>query len=599
MSEFALEEIAAERAAPGTATPDGRGGRRSVPSQLLHNPLAVFSLVWLVIIIVVAIGAPWLAPYEPTFTKLDATNAPPFTPGHPLGGDAAGRDILSRLIWGSRQTIIAALIVLAVSATIGVLTGLAAGFYRGKIEGVAGFLSDTIMSLPSIVLLIALYSLTGPNIPIAMAVFGVLVAPVFYRMVRSVTLGTRNELYVDAARVVGLSDLRIVGRHVLWAVRAPVIIQSSFILAAGIGIEAGVTFLGLGDPAGTSWGLVMKDAFNGIYNNPVAIVGPALVITLTILSLILFGNALSDALQSSARSKPLPPRRRRQVLAAARVQDLETTADTTQVDREVVLAVRGLRIAYPTPDGEVREVVHGVDLDLRRGQIHALVGESGSGKSQIAFSTLGILPAEALILGGSVLLDGEDLLADPARLRQARGRKIGYIPQEPMSNLDPSFTVGKQLAYGLKAATSLSDKDIRRRLVDLLTRVGITDPERVMGLYPHEISGGMAQRVLICGAVAADPDIIVADEPTTALDVTVQAEVLELLRELSDERGLAMLLVTHNLGVVADLCDTVSVMKDGNIVERATVDQIFESPQQEYTRELLQSSRRVELMEAS
>ncbi len=460
-------------------------------------------------------------------------------------------------------------------------------------------LSDTIMSLPSIVLLIALYSLTGPNIPIAMAVFGVLVAPVFYRMVRSVTLGTRNELYVDAARVVGLSDLRIVGRHVLWAVRAPVIIQSSFILAAGIGIEAGVTFLGLGDPAGTSWGLVMQDAFNGIYNNPMAIVGPALVITLTILSLILFGNALSDALQSSARSKPLPPRRRRQVLAAARVQDPEATADTAQVDREVVLAVRGLRIAYPTPDGEVREVVHGVDLDLRRGQIHALVGESGSGKSQIAFSTLGILPAEALILGGSVLLDGEDLLADPARMRQARGRKIGYIPQEPMSNLDPSFTVGKQLAYGLKAATSLSDKDIRHRIIDLLTRVGITDPERVMGLYPHEISGGMAQRVLICGAVAADPDIIVADEPTTALDVTVQAEVLELLRELSDERGLAMLLVTHNLGVVADLCDTVSVMKDGNIVERAAVDQIFESPQQEYTRELLQSSRRVELMEVS
>ena len=599
MSEFALEEIAAERAAPGTATPDGRGGRRSVPSQLLHNPLAVFSLVWLVIIIIVAIGAPWLAPYEPTFTKLEATNAPPFTPGHLLGGDAAGRDILSRLMWGSRQTAIAALIVLAVSATIGVLTGLAAGFYRGKIEGVAGFLSDTIMSLPSIVLLIALYSLTGPNIPIAMAVFGVLVAPVFYRMVRSVTLGTRNELYVDAARVVGLSDLRIVGRHVLWAVRAPVIIQSSFILAAGIGIEAGVTFLGLGDPAGTSWGLVMQNAFNGIYNNPSAIVGPALVITLTILSLILFGNALSDALQSSARSKPLPPRRRRQVLAAARAQDLEATADTTQVDREVVLAVRGLRIAYPTPDGEVREVVHGVDLDLRRGQIHALVGESGSGKSQIAFSTLGILPAEALILGGRVLLDGEDLLADPARMRQARGRKIGYIPQEPMSNLDPSFTVGKQLAYGLKAATSLSDKDIRRRIIDLLTRVGITDPERVMGLYPHEISGGMAQRVLICGAVAADPDIIVADEPTTALDVTVQAEVLELLRELSDERGLAMLLVTHNLGVVADLCDTVSVMKDGNIVEHATVDQIFESPQQEYTRELLQSSRRVELMEAS
>jgi peptide/nickel transport system permease protein len=139
--------------------------------------------------------------------------------------------------------------------------------------------------------------------------------------------------------------------------------------------------------------------------------------------------------------------------------------------------------------------------------------------------------------------------------------------------------------------------EARRILVDLLVRVGITDPERVMRLYPHEISGGMAQRVLICGAVASDPDVIVADEPTTALDVTVQAEVLELLRELDHERGLAMILVTHNLGVVADLCDTVSVMKDGQIVERADVEELFTAPRETYTQELLASSRRVELME--
>ena len=246
MSEIPLEEVA-----PGTAVDqpaDGRGGRRSVLSQLLHNPLAAFSMAWLLLMVVVAITAPWLAPYGPTVTELSATNAPLLTPGHPLGGDSAGRDILSRLMWGSRQTAAAAVIVLVVSATIGVISGLAAGFYRGRIEGAAGFLADTVMSLPGVVLLIALYALTGPNIPVAMAVFGVIVAPNFYRMVRGITLGTRNELYVDAARVVGLSDLRIVGRHVLWAVRAPVVIQSAFILAAGIAIEAGITFIGLGDP---------------------------------------------------------------------------------------------------------------------------------------------------------------------------------------------------------------------------------------------------------------------------------------------------------------------------------------------------------------
>jgi len=264
---------------------------------------------------------------------------------------------------------------------------------------------------------------------------------------------------------------------------------------------------------------------------------------------------------------------------------------------DVILSVRGLRIAYPDAQGGVNEVVHGVDLDVRRGEIHGLVGESGSGKSQIAFSTLGILPREAVILGGSILLDGEDLLADEARMRAARGRRIAYIPQEPMSNLDPSFTIGSQLSRGLRAARPMPKKDAKKLLVDLLVRVGITDPERVLRLYPHEISGGMAQRVLICGAVASDPDVIVADEPTTALDVTVQAEVLELLRELDHERGLAMILVTHNLGVVADICDVVSVMKDGNIVERADVDALFAAPNQPYTQQLLASSRTVELME--
>ena len=574
--------------------------KRSLFVQVLRNPQGAICLFYLAAVALVAILATWLAPWGAQETDLAATNAPPFTAGHPLGGDGAGLDILSRLIWGSRQTILAVLIIVAVAATLGVTSGLVAGFYRGRFEAAVGFVSDVVMSLPGVVLLIALYAVTGPNVMAAMAVFGVIVAPTYYRLVRAIVHGVRNELYVDAARVVGLSDLRIVGRHVLWAVRAPVIIQTSFVMAAGIGIEAGVSFLGLGDPAGSSWGIVLQRSFNGIYNNAWGVLWPALVISLTILALILLGNSLSDVLQSSARSKVLPPRRRRRLLAdAAREHQAQPATDSIAIGSsdDVVLSIRELRIAYPAPDGTINEVVHGVDLDVRRGEIHGLVGESGSGKSQIAFSTLGILPREALILTGSVLLDGEDLLDDQRRMRAARGRRIAYVPQEPMSNLDPSFTIGTQLVRGLRAARPMSKKDARKRVVALLARVGITDPDRMMGLYPHEISGGMAQRVLICGAVASDPDIIIADEPTTALDVTVQAEVLELLRELRDERGLAMILVTHNLGVVADLCDTVSVMKDGDIVERADVDAIFVAPGQAYTQELLSSSRSVELME--
>ncbi|WP_432561784.1 dipeptide/oligopeptide/nickel ABC transporter permease/ATP-binding protein [Kineococcus sp. SYSU DK003] len=586
----------------GAGAHERTSDQRGIVRRLLSNPLAVVCLTYLLIVLVVGLLSPWIAPWGQNVTDLPATNARPGFPGHLLGGDGSGRDIFSRLVWGARQTALACLIVLVVATVLGVTSGLVAGFYRGKFDATASLLSDVIMSLPGIVMLIALYALTGPNIVAAMAVFGVIVAPGYYRLVRSIVLSVRNELYVDAAKVVGLSDLRIVGRHVLWAVRGPIVIQSSFVLAAGIGIEAGVTFLGLGDPTKASWGIVLQESFNNIFLNPLSIVWPAAIISLTILSLILLGNALSDVLGASGRVLVVSRRRRRQLIEKARAERGSEVEESRLVGSsdDVVLSVRGLRIGYPlgapTPTG-VREVVHGVDLDVRRGEIHGLVGESGSGKSQIAFSTLGILPREALVLAGSILLDGEDLLAADDALRSVRGRRIAYVPQEPMSNLDPSFTIGAQLTYGLRAARPMTKAQARQRLVGLLERVGITDPERVMKLYPHEISGGMAQRVLICGAVASDPDVIIADEPTTALDVTVQAEVLELLRELRDERGLAMILVTHNLGVVADLCDTVSVMKDGKIVESADVEELFTSPKTEYTAELLASSRSVEVTE--
>lgn len=587
---------------PPTADARNVSGRRPAWRRLLSNPVGALSVGFLLLVVLFGLSAPWLAPWGPAETDLLHANSGPGTPNHLFGADQAGRDIFSRLMWGTQGALVAALIVLGVSLVLGLPAGLVGGFYRGRIEAVLNFVSDVLMSLPGIVLLIALYALTGPNINLAMAVTGVLIAPSYFRLVRSVVVAVRSELYVDAAKVVGLSDARIVGRHVLWAVRAPVVIQSSFVLAAGIGIQGGVDFLGLGDPAQPSWGRILQQTFDNVYSVPAAVLFPAALLTLTLLALILLGNALRDVLQETSRSKaPSPSKRRALIASAAAETHLTPVKESIAVGSsdDVVLSVRGLRVGYPRTDGNgVVEVVHGVDLDVRRGEIHGLVGESGSGKSQIAFATVGILPREALILGGSILLDGEDLLADKKQMRGVRGRRIAYVPQEPMSNLDPSFTIGAQLMYGLRAARPMPAKEAREKLLSLLNRVGIKDPERVMRLYPHEISGGMAQRVLICGAIASDPDIIIADEPTTALDVTVQADVLELLRELSSERGLAMILVTHNLGVVADLCDTVSVMKAGQIVERNDAEGLFTAPREPYTQELLASSRRVELMEA-
>ncbi|MGW4032955.1 ABC transporter ATP-binding protein [Streptomyces sp. NPDC004838] len=220
-----------------------------------------------------------------------------------------------------------------------------------------------------------------------------------------------------------------------------------------------------------------------------------------------------------------------------------------------------------------------------------LVGESGSGKTQTAFSILGLLPEGGRVRSGSILFDGQDLAqAPPSAFRLLRGTELAYIPQEPMSNLDPSFRIGSQLIEPIIDRLGVSKREATRSALELLSRVGIPEPQRTFDAYPHEISGGMAQRVLIAGAVSCKPRLLIADEPTTALDVTVQAEVLELLRSLQREYGMGVILVTHNFGVVADICDRVAVMRGGVVVEVSDVQSIFADPQHQYTRTLLGST---------
>jgi peptide/nickel transport system permease protein len=557
---------------------------------VLSNPVGLVTVGLLVLIVAFGVLAPWLAPFDPNLARLELTNAPPFTTDYWLGGDNTGRDILSRLMHATRGTLLAILVVLVVSSVLGGTTGLIAGYYGGRLDDAADWVSNVLLALPGIVLLIVLYTVIGPNILVAMAVYGVLVSPSYFRLVRSLVQNVRHELYIDAAKVAGLSDQRIVSRHVLRAVRGPIIVHSAFILASGIAVQAALEFLGLGDPTEPSWGRMLQDAFTNIFVNRAAVIWPVLLIGVTTLSLVLLGNVIRDALQSSAsRPTALSPAVVRR-LRAEQVSEAEPSGETVESDRPPLLRVRDLAIGYPDSTTTVKPVVHGVDLVVERGEIHGLVGESGSGKSQVALSILGILPPEAVILRGAVEFHGEDLLADPRRMREVRGRRIAYVPQEPLSNLDPTFTVGQQLTYGLRAVKDVSRREARQQLLQLLDRVGIRNPARVFDLYPHQVSGGMAQRVLIAGALAGDPELIIADEPTTALDVTVQADVLELLRNLQQERELGMVIVTHNFGVVADLCDRVSVMQSGRIVESRGARDLFASPEHEYTQMLLNSS---------
>jgi ABC-type dipeptide/oligopeptide/nickel transport system ATPase component/ABC-type dipeptide/oligopeptide/nickel transport system permease subunit len=563
-----------------------RAARSHIGRRILKNPTGLAALIVLAIMIILAILADVLAPMNPNQANIQEVLASPGG-AHPLGADSAGRDVLSRLLFATRFSIAGALWAVLIAAVIGVTTGLIAGYYQKWFETVSVWVISIIQALPGIVVLLAARAVLGPSIWLLMGVFGVILSPAFYRLTYTAVVGVRNELFVDAARVAGVGDASIIGRHILSVVRAPIIIQAALLAGIGIAVQAGLDFLGLGDTSIPTWGGMLSDAFSRMFQAPLLLVWPSVAMAITSIALVLFGNALRDELERAA-GKPKKRRRR----GAAIVPDTAgeppvAHADETPDSREVLLDVQDLVVGYDQPDGTVKQVVNGVSLQVKKGEVHGLIGESGSGKTQTAWSILRLLPAGGRIVAGTVSFDGKDLAhSSEKEMQKIRGRRIAYIPQEPMSNLDPSFTIGAQLVEPMTVTLGISKEEAKRRAIALLTRVGIPNPERTFAAYPHEVSGGMAQRVLIAGAVSCEADLIIADEPTTALDVTVQAEILDLLRELQGDLNVAVLIVTHNFGVVADLCDRVSVMQNGRIVETGPARAIFADPQHPYTKSL-------------
>ena len=254
-----------------------------------------------------------------------------------------------------------------------------------------------------------------------------------------------------------------------------------------------------------------------------------------------------------------------------------------------LLEVRDLRTSFFTDAGEVR-AVNGVSFNLERGRVLGIVGESGSGKSVTAYSIMQILAGTGKIVGGSIKFDGQELVgAGEKVMKDIRGNKISIIFQDPMTSLNPTYTIGRQLMEAILLHTNRNKQQAYDRAVEMLRLVNVNEPEKRMKQYPYEFSGGMRQRVMIAMALACEPDILIADEPTTALDVTIQAQILELMKSLQEELGMAIIMITHDLGVVAQLCDEVIVMYAGSICEQGTADEIFYNPKHEYTKGLLRS----------
>ena len=564
-----------------TDTPEV-ASRRSPFRRLLKDPQAVITTGFLFLVLMVGLLAPLIAQHGPNESSLNAVNADIGTAGYLLGGDQSGRDIFSRLLYSIQTAAISAAIGTGMACAVGLTFGLIGGYFGGRVRTAIEWIFNLIMTFPGLLLLIVLMPLTKGDFRITMLIFGVLLSPSIYRIVRNVTAGVKNELYVDAAKVSGLSTMRILGRHVMPVVRGPVIISGAFLMGAAINLQSGLAFLGVGSTEVPSFGAMIATGFLNLYVHPLQFLWPALLLGASTASLVLLGNSLRDALEG-ARPKAAK-------LGSIKVRKREATPSGSANIATQLLDVKDLQMEYPNPSGEPKKVLKGVSLYLNAGETLGLVGESGSGKTQTAFSVLGVLPPEAVITSGSVLLDGRELLGLRERdLRGIRGKDIAYIPQEPMSNLDPSFTIGYQLVEGIRTSTGLSRAAAKVRALELMERVGIPNTRRTFDLYPHQISGGMAQRVLIAGAVASRPRLLIADEPTTALDVTIQAEILDLLRDLQQEMGMAILLVTHNFGVVADICDRIAVMREGLIVEEGDVMQVFHHPQHPYTQKLLSS----------
>ncbi len=563
----AADEVATEPVPPAR--------RRGLPG-FLRRPGGVFGAVWLTFVIVASLTAALWRPFEPgqqdTANRLALPSAE-----HWLGTDPLGRDLLSRIFSAGSLPLLSSALMLVVAFGIGLPLALIAAERGRRVERVISRVTEVFLALPATILLLALIGVIGNRLYPVMAVLGVLISAAVYRVLLGVAQSVRQRLYVDAARVNGLGSLRVNLVHVLPSMATVVAVQAAQLFGIGLLIVAGLAFLGFGpgEPE-PSWGFMIQDASGYIYTSPWLMVPTGLVLALTVVA----ANELADALAGKAAAARGTRRRRRPLRRAVAA----AAPAGAPADPAAVLEVRDLTVSVD--DGP--DLVTGVSFSLRKGEVLGLVGESGCGKTMTARSLMGLLPDGVSVTGGSIRWRGRELAGlSEAEIDRVRGREIAMISQEPMVALDPMFSIATQLVGPIRRFRGVGRSEAKRIAAELLRNVGIVDAQRVMKSYPHQLSGGMAQRVCIALALTGEPELLVADEPTTALDVTVQAEILSLLRALVRDTGLSVVIVSHDLGVVADICDSVAVMYAGEVVEAGTAAAVLDEPAHPYTMALL------------
>ncbi|MCT1442088.1 dipeptide/oligopeptide/nickel ABC transporter permease/ATP-binding protein [Corynebacterium glucuronolyticum] len=560
------------------------------------------ALMILALIALSAIFAPLLAPHDPT--AIDMKGQPPSSEFW-FGTDNLGRDVFSRLLYGGRYSLTVGLAATGLALLAGAIFGSIAAVSGKVVSEIIMRIMDIIMSIPGIALAaVAVVVFKNPEHPekmlgVIIAAIGFVYIPQLTRIVRANVLSEYGEDYVNAVVVSGARAPWILTKHVARNTAAPVLVFATVLVADAIILEASLTFIGAGlqEPTPT-WGNILSSAQQGVLRGEWwQALFPGLAIMITVLCLNILSEGITDAMVAAPTSPVVAEHREEDQLLTDPVKAYATQHDAlvARLDRlaEVesqrtdryapepgttpLLEVKDLCIRFPR-HGDVNVVDH-VSFSVAAGETMGLVGESGCGKSITAFAIMGLLDPKAEI-SGEVYYKGEDLLQmDVDKRRGLLGHEMAMIYQDALSALNPSMLIKSQMAQ-------LTKRGGTRSAEELLELVGL-DPKRTLESYPHELSGGQRQRVLIAMALTRDPNLIIADEPTTALDVTVQKQVIELIKNLQEKLGFAMVFVSHDLALVAEVAYSITVMYAGQVIEQASTRELLTDPQHEYTRGLL------------
>ncbi|MET1073989.1 MAG: dipeptide/oligopeptide/nickel ABC transporter permease/ATP-binding protein [Umezawaea sp.] len=558
-------------------------------SRVVRTPLGLTATVLVVAVFALACLGPVLWGSGADVVDTDNILAPP-SGEHWAGTDNLGRDILLRVLVACRMSMVLALLAIVLAVVVGLLLGTAP-FVLGRRAGrLVAAAVNIAVAFPGILLALFFAVVFGAGATGAVLAIGLSGAPAFARLTQTLVAGIAARDYIAAARMAGVGRIRILFRHVLPNIAEPLVVNATIGAGGALLSFAGLSFLGLGVQSPSyDWGRLLYDGIAAIYVNAAAALTPGAAVLLAGLAFNLFGESVAKGLGVPVGIGVRTTTTTRAVPAAAPETAVHDDEEVRASSSDVVLDVRDLEVAFPGPSGPVR-VVRGVSFEVRRGEAVGIVGESGSGKSMTALAITRLVADHGRVDASRLDLLGNDLLApDTAVRRKLLGTSLAMVFQDPMTSFNPTRRIGAQLAEVATHHQGMTRREAMARAVDRLTAVRIPDADTRVRQYPHEFSGGMRQRAMIGMGLMGAPALIVADEPTTALDVTVQQQVLDLLSAIREADDVALVLISHDVTVVGEVCDRVLVMYAGRVVEDLPAVDLATAARHPYTRALVEA----------